>query len=253
MRRKGFTLIELLVVIAIIAILAAILFPVFARAREKARQASCQSNLKQIDLAFLMYATDYDERFPVWNWGNRINGGGNYPGTSIPPSLGMVAWQAATFPYVKNTQLYMCPSRDVAQCNWASCYPWGNVVPQCNYGYNEPISCGPWGCCGENGRALAHTLKGLGWPAETLLVGDCRSSLGGWEHDPTRVLARYAFADPGKCPGCGNTPADIADAAAHNGGSNIAFADGHVKWLGWNSIRTIEFGGSLRYRTWQLR
>jgi len=74
-RRKGFTLIELLVVIAIIAILAAILFPVFAKAREKARQASCQSNLKQITLAFLMYASDYDEAYPIFNWGNRPCGG----------------------------------------------------------------------------------------------------------------------------------------------------------------------------------
>ena len=70
MNRKGFTLIELLVVIAIIAILAAILFPVFAKAREKARQASCQSNLKQIGLAFVQYTQDYDEKYPlagVWD------------------------------------------------------------------------------------------------------------------------------------------------------------------------------------------
>ena len=89
-RRKGFTLIELLVVIAIIAILAAILFPVFARAREKARQASCLSNIKQLCLAFLAYATDYDEKVAGYSsyYGNRLLG-----------------------PYIKNDQIWTCPSR----------------------------------------------------------------------------------------------------------------------------------------------
>ena len=90
MRQRGFTLIELLVVIAIIAILAAILFPVFAKAREKARQASCLSNLKQLGLADLMYAQDYDERF-VWTTDN-------YP------------WYVLLQPYAMNAQIFKCPS-----------------------------------------------------------------------------------------------------------------------------------------------
>lgn len=123
MKRHGFTLIELLVVIAIIAILAAILFPVFARAREKARQASCQSNLKQIELAMKQYAQDYDEMFPtasdsmpngvelcnaaapcchrVWN-GNK---------NAVTPAMvpnGYVHWKLD--PYIKNTQVFICPS-----------------------------------------------------------------------------------------------------------------------------------------------
>ena len=124
MKRRGFTLIELLVVIAIIAILAAILFPVFARAREKARQASCQSNLKQITLAFLMYMSDYDQRFPIASqnpptqpdapracghqgWcDNRTH--------TLPPPIpgpvrsGYVHWRLN--PYIKNWQLWVCPS-----------------------------------------------------------------------------------------------------------------------------------------------
>jgi len=88
--RRGFTLIELLVVIAIIAILAAILFPVFARAREKARQTSCLSNVKQIMLAVQQYVQDYDERMPAH---------GNNP-----------VWGEALYPYVNNTQVYNCPS-----------------------------------------------------------------------------------------------------------------------------------------------
>ncbi|MBC7289450.1 MAG: DUF1559 domain-containing protein, partial [Armatimonadetes bacterium] len=87
--RKGFTLIELLVVIAIIAILAAILFPVFARAREKARQASCMSNLKQLALAMLMYAQDYDENLPL--------------SLTAPGDWWNDTWKARISPYVKNT------------------------------------------------------------------------------------------------------------------------------------------------------
>lgn len=91
-KKRGFTLIELLVVIAIIAILAAILFPVFAKAREKARTSSCQSNLKQIGLAFAMYKNDYDE-------------------TSIPALCGGFGWVQLAQPYVKNSQIFVCPSK----------------------------------------------------------------------------------------------------------------------------------------------
>ena len=99
MTRRGFTLIELLVVIAIIAILAAILFPVFARAREKARQATCQSNLKQIGLAWAMYAQDYDERCAPC-------------ATRTADDTGYLAyWWDLFYPYINNVQLYECPSQ----------------------------------------------------------------------------------------------------------------------------------------------
>jgi prepilin-type N-terminal cleavage/methylation domain-containing protein/prepilin-type processing-associated H-X9-DG protein len=99
--RKGFTLIELLVVIAIIAILAAILFPVFARAREKARQSSCLSNMKQIALGQLMYAQDYDERSVRWNgyWSS---------GEYNPPRFSF--WYEYVQPYLANYQILICPS-----------------------------------------------------------------------------------------------------------------------------------------------
>ena len=95
--RKGFTLIELLVVIAIIAILAAILFPVFARAREKARQTSCLSNLKQLGTSVMMYTQDYDELYPQ---DLSTFGPDQIPGT----------WPNRVMPYVKSTQLFKCPS-----------------------------------------------------------------------------------------------------------------------------------------------
>jgi len=135
MRRSGFTLIELLVVIAIIAILAAILFPVFARAREKARQASCTSNLKQLGLAMLMYVQDYDNCFPD----SRVVSGGRWPVWYVPNNYMGAAhiqnyairiWSDSTQtvpdgyaaiigPYVKNMQLFKCPS-DTDADRWIS-------------------------------------------------------------------------------------------------------------------------------------
>src|SRR3972149_1546144 len=101
MKNKGFTLIELLVVIAIIAILAAILFPVFAKAREKARTASCQSNLKQIGLAVSMYKKDFDETFPP-HWQNSVSG----VGTLCDDNNWRLIWAELIIPYVKNTQIF---------------------------------------------------------------------------------------------------------------------------------------------------
>jgi len=103
---RAFTLIELLVVIAIIAILAAILFPVFAQAREKARQTSCISNMKQIGTAALMYAQDYDERLPR-NWYGDL---GMEATTAIGDALDRYKWMDAIQPYVKNTGIFVCPS-----------------------------------------------------------------------------------------------------------------------------------------------
>ena len=111
MKRKGFTLIELLVVIAIIAILAAILFPVFARAREKARQASCQSNLKQLAMAVIMYRGDYDERNVNYSRGpGSTETDAWLNGQPVPGASGRTSWSLEIMPYVKNTQVYVCPS-----------------------------------------------------------------------------------------------------------------------------------------------
>src|SRR5438093_8727534 len=101
-KRNGFTLIELLVVIAIIAILAAILFPVFAQAREKARSATCLSNFKQIGVGVLMYVQDWDDTYP----NNRLF---TFKGGAEGSKL-LVTWKTATAPYVKNLDVYKCPS-----------------------------------------------------------------------------------------------------------------------------------------------
>jgi len=97
MKRRGFTLIELLVVIAIIAILAAILFPVFARAREQARKTACTSNLRQIGSAIMMYAQDYDEMLCPAS-------------TGVCPGPNSFGWADIIFPYVKNEKLFDCPT-----------------------------------------------------------------------------------------------------------------------------------------------
>src|SRR6266853_1824422 len=118
-RRYGFTLIELLVVIAIIAILAAILFPVFAQARAKARQASCTSNVKQLSLGFMMYVQDYDETFPYWNWGDSFGSG------SRTPNHFESFWINAIYPYVKNGQVFACPSsNDQATIRQTALFGW---------------------------------------------------------------------------------------------------------------------------------
>src|ERR1700709_2518165 len=104
-RESGFTLIELLVVIAIIAILAAILFPVFAQAREKARQATCLSNQKQIGLAILQYNQDYDEEYPT---SYTLYSPGGVPNTT--PDLTPCNWACLALPYIKSTGVFLCPS-----------------------------------------------------------------------------------------------------------------------------------------------
>ncbi len=186
-KHSAFTLIELLVVIAIIAILAAILFPVFAQAREKARAASCLSNTKQMGLGLMMYVQDYDETYPYWSWWySSDQGGGPYGGS--PYSAGFNHWESfwfnAIYPYVKNGQVFACPSaNDHTTILQNHCWTWtGNntydlmvahgfqpamINAQVNYAYNQALAEGNI----TNGNPT--TLAGLQHPAQVLAIADC--------------------------------------------------------------------------------
>ena len=211
MKRHGFTLIELLVVIAIIAILAAILFPVFAKAREKARQASCLSNTRQIGNALAMYVQDYDERF--------MNSSYNYTQTN-----GYLFWFERLLPYVKNVQLFNCPSapQDTSYHNWGTPPDFAGKVVK--YGCNGQILVGS-----NNVLALAQ----LTHPSETVAFGDSY-------HQSPPGAAQFAAANECRgTPGCacaaGSAPANPNN-ARHNGGSNLVFCDGHAKWATFSDI-----------------
>jgi prepilin-type N-terminal cleavage/methylation domain-containing protein/prepilin-type processing-associated H-X9-DG protein len=192
MKQKGFTLIELLVVIAIIAILAAILFPVFARAREKARQTSCLSNVKQIALATMMYAQDYDERLP-WRYLETAERT-EYPNGGTG---GGMIWPAPVYPYVNNLQIFSCPS-------WN--YRWsGGYTGRQAYGINHHV----------DGDALADIKK----PAETILLADSQ--------DMSDSAQSYYIKE--NIEMLGDEPRTIIP-DRHNGGANFGLCDGHAKW-----------------------
>jgi len=211
--RPAFTLIELLVVIAIIAILAAILFPVFARAREKARQTSCASNEKQLGLAMAQYTTDYDGFLP--GSGGECNATPNCNKTN-----GVAAHQSQwlTQPYVKNWQIYKCPSdpRPTDSIPISYCQNnWALLNRQTWLGLNE---------------------SRLGNPAGTLNLIDCgESSWAGniQERNGVRMMGDYTLWNNWDriTHGPDNTWSWSDNNPRHGGGGNVLYVDGHVKWV----------------------
>jgi prepilin-type N-terminal cleavage/methylation domain-containing protein/prepilin-type processing-associated H-X9-DG protein len=212
MSRRGFTLIELLVVIAIIAILAAILFPVFARAREKARQSTCLSNVKQISLAILQYIQDYDERLPMlYDLGS--------------PRNGLIQ---TTQPYTQSFQVHTCPSSDADSVV--------NYLGNRSYGYNTNIFLASAAC-----PKIGAILR----PAEIIMMGD----VVGDPNAPGRFLPPSSGPiqcnpDGTGCFVCGGTHNSCFPSTTsghswqrpnfnllerHNGTGNCAFMDGHCK------------------------
>ncbi len=207
--RKGFTLIELLVVIAIIAILAAILFPAFARARENARRASCQSNLKQIGLGILQYTQDYDETYPR-----------DYYDTG--------SWNTVIFPYVKSLQVYKCPSNrsDLTVGTTPSgdiplSYI-GFVAPN---GFEHPVTHATIpSVIASNFFSSGTRLSEIISPAEALMVGEYASK------DVGRATISMCTID--------STGIQPGEYQSHLATSNFLFSDGHVKAMRWDRTFT---------------
>jgi prepilin-type N-terminal cleavage/methylation domain-containing protein/prepilin-type processing-associated H-X9-DG protein len=224
--RRGFTLIELLVVIAIIAILAAILFPVFAQTREKGRQTSCLSNMKQLGLGFAAYLADYDGVFPGRAGGVDNNNAFNtLPVTNAPSPWGhwtcgqVVATanpcrveQGGIYPYVKNTQVFICPS-DVNGRTKRLSYSFRNVL----------------------GAAQETTVV---TPSNSVMLVDESATLNDGNYSPYSFSAGFTNNADGSA-GLQDQPTFI-----HNGGTVLLFVDGHAKWF---LPRSIPYCRSIWY------
>jgi prepilin-type N-terminal cleavage/methylation domain-containing protein/prepilin-type processing-associated H-X9-DG protein len=232
-KRSAFTLIELLVVIAIIAILAAILFPVFAQARDKARQAACLSNTKQIALGVQMYFTDYDERLPVVGDNAQCRG----------------RWQWQIFPYIKNSQIFTCPnlpsnawfptlSTPPAPCppqpqvatSDRSGYGWSGALNYDNRGNTYPASPG-------------YSIVEIRKPAETIVIGDVAfDGAPGYymySRDPRKAgtsgMAPFYYSqfrhNTVRTIAYQDTRFNISRTFPIDGRANFVFLDGHAKSL----------------------
>jgi prepilin-type N-terminal cleavage/methylation domain-containing protein/prepilin-type processing-associated H-X9-DG protein len=206
--KRGFTLIELLVVIAIIAILASILFPVFARARENARRSSCSSNLKQQGLALMQYTQDYDEKLPNYSYGGNgapLTGGDHWGYDSA------TFWMQMIYPYHKSKQAFRCPNVTAESPIWG------------HYGANMLVLHGNW--------LPPLSIAEMAAPASTYALMDASI----YVLEPAKVISPtpgYYLPGAGSAgiTGDSGNPSDFNE-GRHFGGVNIAFADGHVKWL----------------------
>jgi prepilin-type N-terminal cleavage/methylation domain-containing protein/prepilin-type processing-associated H-X9-DG protein len=226
-RGTGFTLIELLVVIAIIAILAAILFPVFSRAREKARQSSCGSNLRQVQLAIAQYAQDYDERHPTTWFTTNLQQWNDWPG--------VYQWEEAVLPYVKNDQLFVCPSasaiRYVPDTNLAGVDdpppPRGGYAGNTAYSRGSCVAGTP-----ANHPFGFRFLAAIAEPAGTFMVWDSAASGSpgrfeeGWQDGAQQPTTVNWSANPPRL----EPPSWGVVGGRHTEGANFSYVDGHMKW-----------------------
>jgi prepilin-type N-terminal cleavage/methylation domain-containing protein/prepilin-type processing-associated H-X9-DG protein len=241
---SGFTLIELIVVIAIIGLLAAILFPVFARAREKARQATCQSNLKQLGLAFQQYIHDNDERYPMtYNCAACVVpcGSAPLPACTVNAPGPYKWWPSMIYPYVGNKEVFKCPSIG-AEYNPGRGYPNMNGTSttlyfapsdpfypswRMNYVINEFVT-GTYR--GSSPIAKGYTAANeaqLASPSDIFLSWDCLVTWGYYDNFQINAdITAYDRLRPG-----GERVNSNGSESPHSEGENYLYCDGHVKWL----------------------
>jgi len=236
--KKGFTLIELLVVIAIIAILAAILFPVFAKAREKARQSSCQSNMRQLGLAVLNYAQDWDERFP--------NSWQTIPGTD---NVNWSWWDTQVSQYVKSEGVFKCPSNSLKR--YSAHQPFQKVGNQnvktriVSYGFNGQLLglkvSSATAAASRTGKPPAPVaLARVQDTAGTIMLAEMmrvakgknppKATAKGDANASTEIEVAYHVLGPGLDENTWDTTWGVGR-DLHTGGSNYVFCDAHVKYL----------------------
>lgn len=232
--RRGFTLIELLVVISIISLLAAILFPVFSRARENARRTSCLSNVKQMGTAVMMYVQDYDGRYPV-----------EYISWSGASLSQLAHWPDLLYPYIKSWQVFLCPSDD-SPGEYPHYRPAGHPKLVSSYG-NNGIGWGGAGpammppvwpyACGTPGNVacpLGVHESAIVNAADTIMITETTDPSGGKSFGSMTLRSVVDIDSPisaadqrSYCKVYGPCKMD----ARHFNGYNFIFADGHAKWL----------------------
>jgi len=219
--RRGFTLIELLVVIAIIAILAAILFPVFARAREKARTTACLSNVKELATAVHMYVQDYDETMPGYTV--YTSNSASVPRPYSGGSGTYLYWMDVLWPYVLNREVFRCPSYSTtSSTDIFQGYGWNAGVGYC---INHPTRGRNATPPAPNGYYDGYKLAEIKYPSQTIVIFDATAACVQGD-----LTTSYHV----------NSATYSPWAIRHSGGDNFAFCDGHAKWVKYTQYSTLK-------------
>lgn len=233
---RGFTLIEILVVVAIISVLAAILFPVFARARENARRAACLSNMKQLGLGIMQYAQDFDESFPYH--GNTTSGFNGYDSAAnayyfaTNAQAGRPNCLGSLFPYVRSWEIYRCPSVSLAYAPAAANgYEVNGINDTTYYGNAVAFPSPP-----ESVRRLASISR----TAELIIMQETGTRFGAAIMRPARYPAGYLQWH--LVEATFNGPVQETCSNNHFEGGNLLYADGHARWRKFTALRSSAFG-----------